>query len=135
MRHRALDKNRRTQHGSAVQITSPLPLILQLDRRDYQELEFTDHVVVGWAEEQLAAEHGKPFFLAVGFCHANVPSVAGRKRFMPTSPLFAGPTIFAVTPTRYSVSTTRHLRRVINFANQCVEPIHLNGLGQLFRKS
>ena len=47
--------------------------------QDYEESKFTDHVTASWASEQLAAEHGKSFFLAVGFYRPHVPFFPPRR--------------------------------------------------------
>ena len=47
--------------------------------QDYEESKFTDHVVANWTADQLAAEHGKPFFLAVGFYRPHVPFFPPRR--------------------------------------------------------
>ena len=41
--------------------------------QNYDETEFTDHIVASWAAEQLREERERPFFLSVGFYRPHVP--------------------------------------------------------------
>ena len=47
--------------------------------QDYDESEFTDHVVATWVTEQLGNEIDKPFFLAFGFYRPHVPFFPPRR--------------------------------------------------------
>ncbi|MFT5286168.1 MAG: arylsulfatase A-like enzyme [Planctomycetota bacterium] len=49
--------------------------------RDYDESEFVDATVAAWAEERLAEEIERPFFMAVGFYKPHVPLFAPKRLF------------------------------------------------------
>ena len=52
-----------------------------LDREDMPGGKMFDELIAEWAVDQLNQDHGKPFFLAVGFVRPHVPYTAPKKYF------------------------------------------------------